>query len=111
MKIVAAAALAAFAGLPLAQSAHDSHHQAQAPAKKDKAAAQTHNAVGVVKSVNAEKGTVTIAHEPVASLNWPGMTMGFKPQDTKLLERLKPGQKIQFRFVQQGKDYVITQAE
>ena len=96
--------LAALLGGPaLAQSGHDSHHSMEQPAQP-----QAHKAAGVVKSVNAEKGVVTIAHGPVESLKWPGMTMGFKAKDQNVQQGLKPGQKVSFEFVQQGKDYVIT---
>jgi len=107
MRHILGLALVAFAGAASAQSSHDSHHKADAPAK-EAAAPQTYSASGVVKSVNAEKGTVTIAHGPVESLKWPGMTMGFKPQDKTLLQTLKPGQKIEFEFQRLGKDYLIT---
>ena len=100
MKTLFAAIVAAFVGAAFAQSAHDAH---QHPVTE-----QAHKAAGVVKSVNAEKGVVTIAHEPVESLQWPAMTMGFKAQDGKLLQGLKPGQKVSFEFVQKGKDYVIV---
>ena len=81
--------------------------------KKDakKAEAHAHHASGVVKSVNADKGTVNIEHGPVASLNWPAMTMAFKAKDRKAVQALKPGQKIDFEFVQQGKDYIITRVK
>jgi Cu(I)/Ag(I) efflux system periplasmic protein CusF len=80
--------------------------------KKDakKSAGKSHHAVGVVKSVDAGKGTVSVQHEPVASLNWPAMTMSFKA-DKKSLQALKPGQKIEFDFVEQGKDHVITKVK
>jgi Cu(I)/Ag(I) efflux system protein CusF len=73
--------------------------------KSDKA---THNAVGVVKAVDQTKGSVTFAHEPVKSLNWPSMTMTFQVKDKALLDKLPPGKKVDFEFVQQGKDYVVT---
>ena len=81
--------------------------------KKDgkKAAGQTHHASGTVKSVDAGKGTVSIDHGPVASMNWPAMSMSFKAKDKKSLQALKPGQKIDFEFVQHGKDYVITKVK
>ena len=94
---------AAFAAAPLAHAQSDMKHE-HGTAQK----AQTHQAVGVVKSVNTEKGSVTIAHEPVPSLKWPGMTMSFKARDKKMLQPLKPGAKIEFDFEQRGKDYVIT---
>ena len=68
----------------------------------------THNAVGVVKAVDQVKGSVTFAHEPVKSLNWPSMTMAFLVKDKVLLEKLLPGKKVSFEFVQQGNDYVVT---
>lgn len=69
---------------------------------------QAHRANGVVKAVDTAKGSVSIAHGPVATLKWPPMTMSFTAQDGKLLESLKPGAKIEFEFVQQGSRYVIT---
>jgi len=77
--------------------------------KKPAAGAQTaHKATGVVKKVDPKAGTVTLAHDPVKSLNWPAMTMGFTVKDKALLDKLQAGKKVEFDFVQQGKDYVIT---
>ena len=75
---------------------------------KKEAPAGVHRATGVVKSVDPAKGTVSIAHGPVASLSWPAMTMGFAAEDRKLLQNLKPGAKVEFEFVQQGSRYVVT---
>jgi len=71
------------------------------------AQAQTHQGVGVVKSVDQAKGSVMIKHEAIASLNWPGMTMGFDIRDKQLLARLKPEQKISFEIVAEKGRYVI----
>ena len=76
-----------------------------------KAPGKSHQAAGKVKSVDAAKGTVTIEHGPVASLNWPAMTMTFKAKDKKMLEALKPGQNIGIDFEQQGRDHVITKVK
>ena len=76
--------------------------------KTEKKEGVTHRAKGVVTRVDSGKGTVTIKHEPVASINWPAMTMAFKGKDKAMLEKLKKDQKIDFEFVQQGKDYVVT---
>jgi Cu(I)/Ag(I) efflux system periplasmic protein CusF len=66
-----------------------------------------HNATGVVTKPPAN-GKVTIKHDPVPSLKWPGMTMAFVVRDKALADKLKPGQKIEFQFVQEGRDYVVT---
>ena len=52
---------------------------------------------------------VTLDHAPVASLNWPRMTMGFKVKDPALMERLAVGATIEFEFVKQGRHYVVTE--
>lgn len=70
--------------------------------------AGVHRTTGVVKSVNAEKATVSIAHASIPELKWPAMTMSFAAGDRKMLENLQPGAKVEFEFVRQGSRYVIT---
>jgi Cu/Ag efflux protein CusF len=78
------------------------------PMKKgDGKAGATHKGKGIVKSVDAKRGTVNLSHEPIQSLNWPAMTMTFKAKDKAMLEKAKPGAKVEFSFVQSGKDYVV----
>ena len=79
--------------------------------KKDggKAAQGTvHKGTGVIKKVDAAKGAVTLDHDPIKSVNWSAMTMTFNVKDKKMLENVKSGQKVQFEFIQQGKENVIT---
>ncbi|MGQ0656261.1 MAG: copper-binding protein [Betaproteobacteria bacterium] len=66
----------------------------------------THKATGVVTKMDKDK--VTIRHEPVPSMNWPTMTMAFKVKDKAVMDKLKKDQKINFEFMQEGKDYVVT---
>ncbi|MGQ0709412.1 MAG: copper-binding protein [Rhodoferax sp.] len=68
-----------------------------------------HMAKGKVTKVDAAAGVVTLAHEPVKSLNWPAMTMGFRLQDPRLLEQLGVGKTVEFGFVQAANGYAITQ--
>jgi Cu(I)/Ag(I) efflux system protein CusF len=79
---------------------------------KGKAAkAATHEAVAVVKSVDAANGKVTLSHEPIKSLNWPAMTMAFAVKDKTLLEKLTVGNKVDVEFKKQDSDYVITKVK
>lgn len=71
-------------------------------------ASVVHKATGTVKKVDAKGGVVTLAHEPIKSLNWPAMTMGFKVKDKMLLDKLTDGKKVEFEFTQDDKDYVVT---
>jgi len=79
---------------------------AQPPEEKKDAKSAVHNATGVVTKV--EKNKVTIKHEPVRTLNWPGMTMAFIVKDKALMEKLAKDKKVDFEFRQEGRDYVVT---
>ena len=63
---------------------------------------------GVVKSVDAQKGVVTIAHEPIKELNWPSMTMGFKVSDSALLKKAAAGKKIDFVLEDRGGPTIVS---
>lgn len=82
---------------------HDmSQHQATA-----QTVAQ-HSGVGVLKAVNAKDSKVQIAHEPIAELGWPAMTMWFTLRDPLPLE-LKVGGAVRFELAQEnGKQWVIV---
>jgi Cu(I)/Ag(I) efflux system protein CusF len=69
---------------------------------------EAHTATAMVKSVDPIKGTVTLSHDPIKSLNWPAMTMGFPVKDKALLDKLSPGKKVQVELAQQGTEYVVT---
>ncbi len=71
-------------------------------------AGETHKGKGTVRSVDVAKGTINLAHEPIKSMNWPAMNMTFKAKDKAMLEKVKPGAKVDFSFEQSGKDYFIT---
>lgn len=51
---------------------------------------------GTVKKVKTDKGKVTIVHEELTSLDMPAMTMVFRTATPEMLEKLEPGQEIEF---------------
>lgn len=78
-------------------------------AKKPTADAKaTHEASGTIKKIDAKTGSVMISHGPVSSLNWPPMTMSFKVKDKELLGKLAVDKKVDFGFVKDGDEYVVT---
>ena len=95
---------AVFAAPGYAQMKDHSGHSS-APAKSE---AKAHKGTGVVKSLDADKGTVMLAHDPIPSLRWPSMTMKFIAREKKLLDKLAPGTKVEFEFLVEGKEYVLT---
>jgi Cu(I)/Ag(I) efflux system membrane fusion protein len=69
-----------------------------------------HQAVGKLDAIDGN--TVTISHEPIASLNWPKMTMEFVPANAALFADIKPGAAIAFEFVERKPgEWVITKVE
>lgn len=77
---------------------------------KDKPAV-SHHAVGTLDSIESD-GSVMVTHEPVASLNWPTMTMAFIPANPALIDKIKPGTAIHFEFVERKPgEWVITKLE
>ncbi len=69
-----------------------------------------HRAVGTLDSNDG--ATVTISHEPVASLKWPKMTMEFVPANAALFAGIAPGTAIGFEFVERKPgEWVVTKVE
>ena len=69
----------------------------------------THKAEGTLDSIDAKAGTVTVTHQPVASLKWPAMTMDFALANDSLVSGVKPGAPIGFEFVERKPgEWVIT---
>ena len=100
--IAVAAALLAGAAIPATAFAHQGHnHQAEAP--------QTAEGTGVVRAINAQEGTVTLAHEPIPALGWPAMTMAFRAQSAGLLSGVSVGQRVHFVLANDNGRPVLTE--
>lgn len=69
---------------------HTAHHGLAA------SASAIPNSDGEVRKVDIEQGKVTLKHGPIANLGMPGMTMVFKVAAPKMLDNLKPGDKVKF---------------
>ncbi len=65
-----------------------------------------HLGKGTIRKIDAER--VMLAHGPIATLNWPVMTMSFKLKNPALAKGLKTGDAVDFELVQQGSAYVVT---
>jgi Cu/Ag efflux protein CusF len=99
--------LALFALVVLPASAED---MKMAMPMDSKATIQSHQGKGTINSLDAKAGKIYLSHEPIASLDWPAMTMDFDVQDKALLTNLKPGQKVTFKLVEPRKGkYVISE--
>jgi RND family efflux transporter MFP subunit len=71
-----------------------------------------HEAVGTLDEIDPKTGLLLITHEPVASLNWPRMTMEFVPANESLAKQTRPGAPIRFEFVERKPgEWVVTKME
>lgn len=96
------------AAMGLSANAGESPDRSMTGMKMDSpSASQVHQALGVVKALDAAKGTVTIAHEPVPALQWPAMTMPFTLR-AEFAKGIQVGQKVNFEFTAKGMNGTIT---
>jgi Cu(I)/Ag(I) efflux system membrane fusion protein len=74
----------------------------------------SHKGRGRITDVDAQQGRIELEHEPIASLQWPAMKMGFLVEDKGRLAPLKKGDAVEFELrgkPNQDGDYVITRIE
>ena len=106
-KNIFAVSLAALAALSapclMIKSAEAGMNMGNKPAEEKPLA---HRGTGTVKEIDASR--VILAHGPIATLNWPAMTMSFKLKDAALSRGIKAGDIVDFELVQSGNMYVVT---
>ncbi len=73
--------------------------------------ADLHAIKGRVVAVNPDKKSVKLDHEDIPGLSMKAMVMEFDVQDAKLLEGLKPGDRVQGQLKAEGGTYLITRLE
>lgn len=96
----------------LAEPVQHEHAMAQpAPASQPAENQITHTGVGILKAINLKDGKVQIAHEAIATLQWPPMTMWFALR-APLPAQVKVGDHVRFELKQiDGKTWDITKIE
>jgi Cu/Ag efflux protein CusF len=88
-----------------AATGHDAHHVAQ-PATSGAAMAN-----GEVRKVDKDAGKITLKHDEIPGLGMPPMTMVFRVSDPKMLDQVKPGDKVKFNAEQKSGQLTVTQIE
>ena len=76
---------------------------AGAPSARTDAAGQgapgnVHKGTGTVRAVDPDSGYVELDHDPIASMQWPRMEMGFSAEDKRALQALKEGDRVEFEL-------------
>lgn len=73
--------------------------------KPSQAQIASHQGVGRVEQITNE--AITLSHGPIASLQWPAMTMGFNKPRPDSFKEIKVGQTVQFSFVEGADGYEL----
>ena len=101
-------ALALLAPLaPLAAMANDAHHKPAAAAGT--VAADMTDAE--VRKIDMEGGKITLKHADIKSLDMPGMTMVFVVKDKAMLDKLKTGDKVKFKAINDAGKFTVTEIQ
>jgi Cu(I)/Ag(I) efflux system protein CusF len=86
-------------------SAHGEHAKASAPAEPGDMTE------GEVRKIDLAQSKITLRHAEMKHLDMPPMTMVFVVQDKAALARLKPGDKVKFKAIQEGGKFTVTEIQ
>lgn len=66
---------------------------------------------GEIRKVDKDAKKITIKHGPMPKFDMPGMTMVFQVKDPALLDKVKPGDKVNFEAEKLGGAFTVTRIE
>ena len=102
--VIASAFAMTLSNPPFAQDAKP----AAAVATSSTAAPDGEMTAAEVRKVDKDAKKITLKHEPIKSLDMPGMTMVFQVKDATLLDKAKAGDKVKVKVIKDGSAYVVT---
>ena len=86
-----------------AADAHNQHHGSEASTAEFSSAE--------VRRVDKDAQKVTLRHGPIPNLGMGDMQMVFRVTDPRMLDDLKPGDRIRFKADKVGGQYTVTELE
>ena len=66
---------------------------------------------GEVRKVDKDNQKVTLKHGEIKNLDMPGMTMVFNVKDPSMLDKVKAGDKVQFRAESEAGKFTVTEIQ
>ena len=78
----------------------------QGDAKSDQSGDMTQ---GEIQKVDKDTGRLTIKHGEIKNLGMPGMTMVFATKDKAMADKVKAGDKIRFKVVNENGKLIVTE--
>ncbi len=92
---------------PVAAMADEAHHKPAAAA----GAAAADMTDGEVRKIDMEGSKITLKHADIKSLDMPGMTMVFVVKDKAMLDKLKTGDKVKFKAINDAGKFTVTEIQ
>ena len=96
---------------PMAVLADDSHHKPSTTAVGTAASTATDMTDAEVRKIDMETGKLTLKHAEIKSLDMPGMTMVFVVRDKAMLDKLKAGDKVKFKAINDAGKFTVTEIQ
>ena len=93
---------------PMAALADDAHHKKPATAAAGAASDMTD---AEVRKIDMEAGKLTLKHADIKSLDMPAMTMVFVVKDKAMLDKLKTGDKVKFKAINDAGKFTVTEIQ
>ena len=106
--LLVSAAAASTAWAASHQGGHSAHGDHGKPMAQAAAGDMTD---GEVRKVDKEGGKLTLKHADIKSLDMPAMTMVFVVRDKAMLDKLKAGDKIKFKAINDAGKYTVTEMQ
>lgn len=92
---------------PLGALADNAHHK-PAAAGAAAPAATADMTDGEVRKIDLGAGKITLRHAEIKSLDMPAMTMVFVVKDKAMLDKLKTGDKVRFKVIDDAGKFTVT---
>ena len=64
-----------------------------------------------VRKIDMEAGKLTLKHAQIKNLDMPGMTMVFVVKDKAMLDKLKTGDKVRFKAINDAGKFTVTEIQ
>ena len=96
---------------PMPVLADDAHHKPATTAAGTAAGTADNMTDAEVRKIDLEAGKVTLKHADIKSLDMPAMTMVFVVKDKAMLDKLKAGDKVKFKAINDAGKFTVTEIQ
>ena len=96
---------------PLAALADDAHHKPATAAADTAAGTAADMTDAEVRKIDMEAGKLTLKHAEIKNLGMPAMTMVFLIKDKAMLDKLKAGDKVKFKAINDAGKFTVTEIQ